>query len=88
MTDDFIPQTKPRCFPTHKHFAIWMQAAKHTGGCFDVGHCTDCTPEYKNRMMAQRRCDHPEIQFAPDEHGFIQGVIHGQANTAPNASRL
>ena len=67
--------TKPKCFPSEQHFRIWQHAARLTGGCFEVGFCTDCTPEYKARMQAQRRCDHPEIQFAPDEHGFIQGTL-------------
>lgn len=66
----------PRCFHNHQQFTIWMAAARNTGGCYETGYCTDCTPEYKQRMQDAKRCEHPEIKFAPDEHGFIQGVIN------------
>jgi hypothetical protein len=65
----------PKCFHNHQQFVIWMAAARNTGGCFEASYCTDCTPEYKARMLAEKRCDHPDIVFGPDEHGFIQGMV-------------
>lgn len=80
--DDLIPITTPKCFHNHSQFTTWMKAARATGGCHEAGFCTDCTEEYKNRMLAAGRCEHPDVRFAPDEHGFIQGVISNSTTDA------
>ena len=65
---------RPACFEPLQ-WQQWVAAARHTGGVSAGGYCTDCTPEYKARMQAAGRCEHPEIIFAVDEHGFIQGTF-------------
>ena len=73
---DILPVfTVPKCFPNKRHFAIWQHAARITGGCFEVGFCTDCTATYQQRMRLENRCAHPDVVFAPDEHGMIQGTL-------------
>lgn len=69
-----MPATTPKCFHNSMEFASWATMAAFTGGCYESGFCTDCTPEYKAKMLAANRCEHPEIRFCLDQDGFIQGT--------------
>jgi hypothetical protein len=62
----------PACFPSREVFRIWGEAARLTG----VGKsqwCTDCTPDYQQRMMTQHRCAYPGTTFAKDANGMVEG---------------
>jgi hypothetical protein len=76
----------PLCFSSRQQFIMWMKSARITGGIFDNGICTDCTHEYQAKMIAEKRCIHPNVYFSPDTDGFIQGVIpNGKTDPAHNA---
>jgi hypothetical protein len=36
--------------------------------------CEDCTPEHQAAMVTAKRCDHPDVVFKTDSHGFVCGV--------------
>jgi hypothetical protein len=75
-----MPTTTPKCFHNHQQFVSWMATARITGGCYEAGYCTDCTPEYKARMTVANRCEHHEIRFTWDQDGFIQGTNNLQGD--------
>ena len=75
----------PKCFYNRPQFVSWLKEAKHSHGCNEAAFCTDCTPEYKAKMLAQNRCEFPDIEFVNDQDGFLQGVIpNGAAHTSFN----
>ena len=78
------PPRTPACFPDRYSFDTWRLAAHVTGGCSEAKWCTDCTPEYKERMTKANRCECQNITFARDEDGFLQGVTNGTANHPSN----
>ena len=63
----------PQCFTSAEQFAIWREEASRTTISITAGYCTDCTPEYQTKMIAQNRCAHTDILFARDEDGFVTG---------------
>jgi hypothetical protein len=60
----------PRC-TTQKEYRLWKRAASEVYAAY--GFCTDCTPEYKEKMLAEGRCEHPKIIFRRDKDGYIFG---------------
>jgi hypothetical protein len=60
----------PRC-TNKKEYKVWKRAASKAYAAY--GFCTDCTPEYKEKMLAEGRCEHPGIVFAIDEDGDVFG---------------
>jgi len=56
---------KPACFESPQQYHDWKVLALRS---FDktsrrVGPCVDCTPEFKGKMRAAKRCENPEIRF-------------------------
>ena len=62
----------PSCFDSDQQWKMWREAAracaKNEVGV--TGFCTDCTPEYQKQMVLEKRCEHPETEFAIDKDGF------------------
>lgn len=75
---------KPLCFTSQQQFKMWMQSARITGGIYENGICTDCTAEYQAKMIAAKRCTHPDVYFTHDQDGFTQGVIPNGTTDAKN----
>jgi hypothetical protein len=55
----------PACFDTQQQYHEWKVLASRS---FDwtsrrLGPCVDCTPEFKGKMRAAKRCENPEIRF-------------------------
>ena len=54
----------------------WKKAAKLCGGLtLRAGFCTDCTPDFKRKSMANSVCNNPHIVFSVDEDGFVEGRV-------------
>lgn len=64
----------PKCFDTRAEYRAWKQCARMAYPALWV--CTDCTPDYQERMKAQGRCENPQVQFQQDESGSIEGVVY------------
>jgi hypothetical protein len=65
----------PLCFDGPRQYHAWERLAQETRAHCDapVTYCTDCTPEYQQRMLAAGRCKHPETEFARNADGVIEG---------------
>jgi hypothetical protein len=62
----------PACFPDREHFVAWVKYAGQTRQP-SLTYCTDCTPDYKKRMMEKGKCSHPGVVFVLEEDG-LRGV--------------
>lgn len=49
---------KPACFDTLADWHYWLEA-----GIGKSSPCASCTPQYKERMCAVKRCQRPEVVF-------------------------
>lgn len=58
----------PRCANSTAEYEEWRHFSRFQ--FLPSGFCTDCTPEYKQKMMLEGRCDYPEIQFY-DNDGYL-----------------
>lgn len=64
----------PLCFQSKEQYTTWSELARGSTQA-QFGPCTDCTPEFQDRMKKEMRCEHPEVEFDKDEDGFISGYI-------------
>ena len=53
----------PKCFDSRLQFKTWVEQARVCSPLPAFSVCTDCTPEYKLKMMHERRCENPHIDF-------------------------
>ena len=67
----------PRCFENRSQFICWVQAARLAQPRPGNSWCEDCTPLYKEKMIAARRCDHPGVTFDADGDGVRPGLPFG-----------
>lgn len=82
MNERTIP-AKPLCFDSQRQWELWYDAAvtcARLGYDYDdegnpkpVPYCTNCTPEYQQKMIAQNRCAWPEVKFVA-----VDGALHGR----------
>jgi hypothetical protein len=63
----------PACF-TDIQWREWKVLAAKVDTYPDAGFCEDCTAAYQQKMIAEGRCQYPDVQFHPDEDGFPVGV--------------
>jgi hypothetical protein len=64
----------PKCFDSAQQFRAWKECARFDAPVLGV--CADCTPEYQARMIHERRCENPQVQFEEGESGVVEGVIY------------
>lgn len=67
-----MPRKMPSCFTSIREWGIYKVLAQLTA-TKGFTYCTDCTPEYRNKMIAEGRCAFPGTQF-----GKNNGVIVGR----------
>jgi hypothetical protein len=60
----------PEC-ATEKEFRLWRISAREVYASYNF--CTDCTLEYKERMILEGRCEKPDTIFLRDKDGFVFG---------------
>lgn len=63
----------PPCFSDRDDWNEYVQLHIRTRGG-KVIYCTDCTPEYRDRMIEQKRCSYPETVFVLDDDGELLGI--------------
>jgi hypothetical protein len=54
---------KPACFDSQEQYASWRELARMTHVGTASGACVDCTPEFQQRMIKQKRCENPHVEF-------------------------
>ena len=68
-----VLRTFPPCFNSSLEYKAWVQAARFSRPLNGI--CTDCTKEYQERMITERRCEHPEVEFKPAPDKSIEGFL-------------
>jgi hypothetical protein len=74
---------KPSCFASaqqYKEYLHWKRLSLETH--LHRGVCADCTPEFKEEMMAKGRCDHPETVFVQHVNRFNEVETVGVATNS------
>jgi hypothetical protein len=71
----------PRCANSTAEYEEWRHFSRFQ--FLPSGFCTDCTPEYKQKMMLEGRCDYPEIQFYEND-----GYLPEDYNDEPKKKEL
>jgi len=59
----------PRCANSTEEYEEWRRFSRFQ--FLPAGFCTDCTPDYKCKMMREGRCDYPEIEFDENDDGYL-----------------
>lgn len=87
-------RTSPKCFSDAADHVVWLQldqrAAPNKSGLSAGFVCKDCTPEFKQEMMLQERCEHPEVEFGYATRkfgGHVETEFSGYVRS-PHGSRL
>jgi hypothetical protein len=60
---------------TDEQYREWREAARNSRPSISAWFCTDCTPAYQKKMLAQEKCVRPEIKFKLDEDGGHAGYV-------------
>ncbi len=53
----------PHCFDSPKMWSEYVTLGRMTSLPPKHGFCVDCTPEYKQRMEEEERCEHKDVEF-------------------------
>lgn len=53
----------PSCFESAEQYRDYIHLMRQSSNPRDTGVCTDCTPEFKTKMLEEGLCDHPETRF-------------------------
>ena len=70
----------PSCFESkqqYQEYMYWKRLSLETH--LHRGVCADCTPEFKERMLSEGRCDHPETVFVQHVNRFNEVETVGVA---------
>lgn len=72
----------PECCETASIYHEWKvlarQSKPYSNEKYFCGFCSDCTPEYKNKMMELERCENTDIIFEIDKFGGLIGRFPGE----------
>lgn len=66
MPDKPILGARPACWDTTANWQEWnrLNALARDNPRRPLDHfCTDCTPEFKAKMVAENRCSYPTVRF-------------------------
>ena len=64
----------PKCFDSLQQYREWKSYARTAQGSEWV--CSDCTPQFQDRMKACGRCENPHVQFQKSHDGALVGVVY------------
>ena len=63
VLDALSSTQKPSCF-SDRDWIEWLGLSACCSSSVNrTDVCRDCTPEYKQKMMAQKKCDHVTVEF-------------------------
>lgn len=67
-----LPFRAPRCFESQAQWNTYRTLAQYCAGN-GFTYCTDCTQEYKDKMVAGGRCEYQGTKFKTMAQGIIVG---------------
>jgi hypothetical protein len=76
-------ERKPDCFDSIIQYKEYMHFKRVSlENHIHRGVCADCTPEFKERMLTEGRCEHPETIFVQSVNRFNEVEQVGVANNS------
>jgi len=78
----------PACFSSASQYREWIYLNRQASQPRDPSYCLDCTPEFKERMMGENRCSHPETRFVIWASRSKELEVIGVCNTSPMWNRV
>lgn len=66
----------PLCFSSAKQYEEWKTLAIRSAFKGSAGYCTDCTPEYQDAMIEQRRCKHTALDVEKLQRKELEDDMH------------
>ena len=76
-------EAQPSCFSSRKQYQEYMHWKRVSlEAHLHRGVCADCTPEFKEQMLAEGRCDHPETVFVQSINRFREVETVGVATNS------
>jgi hypothetical protein len=69
--------TTPQCFESASQWYEYQRLYRYSIGTGRINYCLDCLPEYRDRMVCEGRCAHPETVFIEEAEGpvGINGMV-------------
>lgn len=77
MTDKQEQYKTPDCFESAPQWREYQRMWRLSKGMGRVNYCTDCTPEYRDAMIKEWRCAHPQTIFV-EKDGELIGLNGSQ----------
>lgn len=80
----------PACWDTRANWEEWnrLNVIARENPHKPIDHyCTDCQPQFKQRMCAAQRCGHPTVQFIQIIEQQYQPRLHARRNIKTSALR-
>lgn len=81
-------QSHPPCFDSASQYRQWLYLETQSAGPRDRNVCLDCTPEYKDQMLKENRCTHPETRFVIWANKYKEIEVIGVCNRSPMWKRV
>lgn len=81
-------QSCPDCFNSAAQYRDWMHLNRQASQPRDPNYCLDCTPEFKEQMLTQGRCRHPETRFVIWASQRREIELIGVCNKSPMWKRV
>ena len=84
------PPAMPACWDTRQNWQEWQRlnaiARDNSSKALDH-YCTDCLPEFKQRMCDASRCGHPTVRFVQIVERQYEPRLHTRRPVKTNALR-
>ena len=81
-------ESYPACFSSAAQYREWVTLNRWAAQPRDPSYCLDCTPEFKEQMMNESRCSHPETRFVVWTSRGKEMEVIGVCNTSPMWKRV
>lgn len=81
-------ESHPDCFHNATEYRQYVWLMRQADAPVDNGYCLDCSPEYKNQMMQEGRCEHPETRFVVWVNRQKEPEVIGVSNVSKYWNRV
>lgn len=86
--EEKTPSARPACWDSATNWREWnrlnVMARDNPRKVLDH-YCTDCTPEFKQRMCTEQRCGHPTVTFIRIVERQYEPHLHARRDVKTSA---